>query len=343
MRAPAPTREAPPMLATAEATPARGARLSPATAKPVVRVRGLQKRYGDNHAVRGVDLEVHAGEIFAFLGPNGAGKTTTVEILEGYRSRDGGEVEVLGRDPHRATREWRSRIGVVLQTCAVQPELTVGELLELYSSYYPRPLPVAQALELVGLRDERDRRAGALSGGQQRRLDVGLALVGNPELLFLDEPTTGFDPSARHHTWEVIAGLREIGKTVFLTTHYMDEAQHLADRVAVMRAGEIIALGRPDDLGGRDLRPAEIRFVLPAGWSLGDIPDVPAGGRSIDGYRVLISTTDAVIATQRITTWALDHDIELGHFSVAQPTLEDIYLELTGSEEHNHVSEEVVR
>jgi ABC-2 type transport system ATP-binding protein len=197
--------------------------------EPVVRVRGLRKSYGDKEAVRGIDLEIRPGEIFTFLGPNGAGKTTTVEILEGYRARDSGEVEVLGHDPAAAVREWRSRIGVVLQTCDVWPELTVRESLALFASYYPAPLSVERTLELVGLKDDRDRRAGALSGGQKRRLDVGLALIGDPDLLFLDEPTTGFDPSARHHAWDVIAGLRDLGKTVFLTTHYMDEAETLAD------------------------------------------------------------------------------------------------------------------
>jgi ABC-2 type transport system ATP-binding protein len=308
-----------------------------------IEVRDLRKSYGEVEAVRGVSFEVARGEVFCLLGPNGAGKTTTVEILEGYRTRSHGEARVLGMDPALSERALRERVGIVLQQCGVQSDLTVSELIEMYGRYHARRRPVDEVLELVELGPSRWVRAKSLSGGQRRRLDLALALVGEPELIFLDEPTTGFDPGARRQAWSTIRSLCELGKTVFLTTHYMDEAQHLADRVAVMRAGEIIALGRPDDLGGRDLRPAEIRFVLPAGWSLGDIPDVPAGGRSIDGYRVLISTTDAVIATQRITTWALDHDIELGHFSVAQPTLEDIYLELTGSEEHNHVSEEVVR
>ena len=308
-----------------------------------IEVRDLRKSYGEVEAVRGVSFEVARGEVFCLLGPNGAGKTTTVEILEGYRTRSHGEARVLGLDPARGERELREKVGIVLQQCGVQTDLTVAELIEMYGRYHERRRPVDEVIELVELGPSRWVRAKSLSGGQRRRLDLALALVGDPELIFLDEPTTGFDPGARRQAWSTIRSLCELGKTVFLTTHYMDEAQHLADRVAVMRAGEIIALGRPDELGGRDLRPAEIRFVLPAGWSLGDIPDVPAGGRSIEGDRVLISTTDAVVATQRITTWALDHDIELGHLSVAQPTLEDIYLELTGSEEHNHVSEEVVR
>ncbi|MGE5408291.1 MAG: ABC transporter ATP-binding protein, partial [Syntrophothermus sp.] len=208
-----------------------------------IQVRGLSKSYGEHEVVAGIDLEVRVGEIFAFLGPNGAGKTTSVEILEGYRSRDGGEIRVLGEDPARAGREWRSRIGVVLQSCTMPGELTTGELLALYASYYPRPGSVDETLEMVGLTEQRDVRAQRLSGGQQRRLDVGLALIGDPELVFLDEPTTGFDPSARHHAWEVIANLRRLGKTVFLTTHYMEEAQELADRVAVIVAGKIVSEG----------------------------------------------------------------------------------------------------
>ncbi len=295
----------------------------------MLRVRGLHKRYGDNHAVRGVDLEVSAGEIFAFLGPNGAGKTTTVEILEGYRSRDDGEVEVLGRDPRHATREWRSRIGVVLQTCAVQPELTVAELLTLYGSYYPAPLSVDETLELVGLRDERDRRAGALSGGQQRRLDVGLALVGDPALLFLDEPTTGFDPSARHHTWEVIAGLRDIGKTVFLTTHYMDEAQALADRVAVIARGQIVAEGTPEDLGGRDRAGALVSFVLPDGLAASELPRIADAERTLIGSRVELRTTAPTRALATLTAWGVERGFELPELEARRPSLEEIYLQLT--------------
>ncbi len=199
--------------------------------------------------------------MFAFLGPNGAGKTTTVEILEGYRSRDAGEVSVLDKDPAVADRRWRSRVGLVLQSCTMPAELTVSELVELYAGYYPHPRPAAQTIELVGLTEQRDARTSALSGGQLRRLDVALALIGDPELVFLDEPTTGFDPSARHHAWEVIADLRDLGKTIFLTTHYMDEAQALADRVAVIAAGEIVAEGTPETLGGRDRAMSDISFV----------------------------------------------------------------------------------
>jgi ABC-2 type transport system ATP-binding protein len=300
----------------------------------MLRVRGLTKRYGDVQAVDGVDLDVHAGEIFAFLGPNGAGKTTTVEILEGYRSRDAGEVEVLGLDPQDADRGWRARIGVVLQTCAVQAELTVEELLRLYGSYYPAPLTVEQTLDLVGLREQRGRRAGALSGGQQRRLDVGLALVGDPTLLFLDEPTTGFDPSARHHTWEVIAGLRDLGKTVFLTTHYMDEAQALADRVAVIAKGRIVAQGSTAQLGGRDHAETVVSFTLPDGVAAGELPALP-GAEPLPaeplaaGAQVELHTSTPTRTLAALTGWAQARGLELPQLEARRPSLEEIYLRLT--------------
>jgi len=302
------------------------------TSDPVIRIRGLRKAFGDVEAVRGIDLDVQRGEIFTFLGPNGAGKTTTVETLEGYLTRDGGEVEVLGRDPQHATREWRARIGVVLQACAVQPELTVGELLTLYGCYYPSPLSVERTLELVGLSDERDRRAGVLSGGQQRRLDVGLALVGDPDLLFLDEPTTGFDPSARHHTWDVIAGLRELGKTVFLTTHYMDEAQALADRVAVIVEGRIVALGPTAQLGGRDHAATVISCALPDGVAPDDLPRLPAAELALAGPRVEWRTRAPTAALGALTAWALERGLELPELEAHRPSLEDVYLELAGDE-----------
>jgi ABC-2 type transport system ATP-binding protein len=283
--------------------------------------------------------------VFCLLGPNGAGKTTTVEILEGYRTRSGGEARVLGMDPAHGQRELRERVGIVLQQCGVQNDLTVVELLEMYGRYHDRRRPVDELVELVELGEKRNTRARNLSGGQLRRLDLALALVGDPDLIFLDEPTTGFDPGARRQAWSTIRSLCDLGKTVFLTTHYMDEAQHLANRVAVMNAGQIIAMGRPEELGGRDLRPAEIRFTLPESWSLGDLPDFPCEQRSLEGDRVLVLTREAVVAAQRITTWALDHDVDLGHFSVSQPTLEDIYLELTGTshENDNDTAQEAVR
>jgi ABC-2 type transport system ATP-binding protein len=308
-----------------------------------IEVRDLRKSYGEVEAVRGVSFEVMRGEVFCLLGPNGAGKTTTVEILEGYRSRTGGDARVLGLDPARGQRALRDRVGIVLQESGVQTDLTVAELIEMYGRYYSRRRPVDELIELVELGEKRDVRARSLSGGQRRRLDLALGLVGDPDLLFLDEPTTGFDPGARRQAWSTIRSLCDLGKTVFLTTHYMDEAQHLANRVAVMNAGQIIALGRPEELGGRDLRPAEIRFTLPSEWSLGDLPDLPCETRNLDGDRVTVLTKEPVVAAQRITTWALEHDVDLGHFSVNQPTLEDIYLELTRSVEENDPAEEVVR
>jgi ABC-2 type transport system ATP-binding protein len=309
-----------------------------------IEVRDLRKSYGEVDAVRGVNFEVSRGEVFCLLGPNGAGKTTTVEILEGYRTRTGGEARVLGMDPAHGQRQLRERVGIVLQQSGVQNDLTVAELIEMYGRYYTRRRPVDELIELVELGEKRNARARNLSGGQLRRLDLALGLVGDPDLLFLDEPTTGFDPGARRHAWSTIQTLCDLGKTIFLTTHYMDEAQHLANRVAVMNAGQIIAMGRPEELGGRDLRPAEIRFSLPEAWSLGDLPDVPCEQRTLEGDRVLVLTKDPVVAAQRITTWALEHDAELGHFSVSQPSLEDIYLELTRSvDENEHTAEEVVR
>jgi ABC-2 type transport system ATP-binding protein len=297
-----------------------------------IEVRDLRRSYGENEAVRGVSFDVVRGEVFCLLGPNGAGKTTVVEILEGYRAAGSGEARVLGIDPSSGPRELRERVGIVLQECGLQADLTVSELLEMYGRYHRRRRPVDEVLELVELTAKRDERAHLLSGGQRRRLDLALALVGDPELIFLDEPTTGFDPAARRNAWSAIRAMCELGKTVFLTTHYMDEAQHLADRVAVMCGGEIVAVGRPDELGGRDARPAEIRFTLPDGFALNDLPPLPGERPTHDGPRALVLTQEPLRATHLLTGWALDHDIELGAFSVAQPTLEDIYLELTDSD-----------
>jgi len=293
----------------------------------VIAVEGLHKSYGDFEAVRGVDLEVQAGEIFAFLGPNGAGKTTTTEILEGYRQRSAGEVAVLGEDPGRASRGWYERIGIVLQQCRMRPELTVRETLALYAGYYEEPSSVEETIEHVGLNAKADTRAGGLSGGQLRRLDVGVALVGNPDLLFLDEPTTGFDPTARRQFWALIARLRELGKTVFLTTHYMDEAQVLADRVAIIVAGQIVAHGPPDRLGP-DVTPTEIRFRPPAGIQPSDLP-LAGAALSDDGRLVVARTGDAVRALNELTSWAIAGGHELPGLEVGNPSLEDIYIELT--------------
>jgi ABC-2 type transport system ATP-binding protein len=315
------------------------------TTELAIELRDLRKSYGEVEAVRGVSFDVSRGEVFCLLGPNGAGKTSIVEILEGYRTRTGGEARVLGMDPAHAQRELRERVGIVLQQCGVQSDLTVAELIEMYGRYYSRRRPVDELIELVELGEKRDTRARNLSGGQLRRLDLALGLVGDPDVLFLDEPTTGFDPGARRHAWSTIRSLCDLGKTIFLTTHYMDEAQHLANRVAVMNAGQIIAIGRPEELGGRDVRPAEIRFSLPSDWSLGDLPDIPCERRSLEGDRVVVETKEPVVAAQRITTWALDHDVDLGHFSVTQPSLEDISLELTTSveEQNERTPQEVVR
>jgi ABC-2 type transport system ATP-binding protein len=274
----------------------------------------LRKSYGETEAVRGIDLEVMAGEVFAFLGPNGAGKTTTVEILEGYRKRSGGEVRVLGEDPQRAGREWRERIGIVLQSGRLDPYLTVRESLGLYAGYFRAPRPVDEVIELVGLEEKAEARASKLSGGQQRRLDVGMALVGDPELLFLDEPTTGFDPTARRQAWDVIAGLRDLGKTVFLTTHYMDEAQRLADRVTIIAAGEIVARGTPEDLGDRESQPATIHYR--------------DGGREVK-----VETTTLVETLHELTGEALARGEDLEGLEVTRPSLEDVYLELTADSE----------
>ena len=295
----------------------------------VISVRGLHKSYGEVEAVRGVDLDVVRGEIFAFLGPNGAGKTTTVSVLEGYLERNAGEVEVLGTDPARADRPWRSRIGFVLQECRMDPLLTVRETLQQYAGYYPDPRDVGETIELVGLAGKAEARAGKLSGGQQRRLDVAVALIGDPELLFLDEPTTGFDPSARRQAWEVIGGLRDLGKTVFLTTHYMDEAQALADRVAVISSGRIVATGTPDDLGGRGDAPTQISFDAPADAPGEELQAAIGGEWARENGRIVVRTTAPTQALHELTGRALGGGLDLSRLEVRRPTLEDVYLELT--------------
>jgi ABC-2 type transport system ATP-binding protein len=291
-----------------------------------IEVRGLRKSYGDVEAVRGIDLAVDVGEVFALLGPNGAGKTTTVEILEGFRDRSSGDVSVLGHDPARAGAGLRARIGIVLQSTGVDPHLTVRETVELYGGYYPNPRPVDDVIELVGLAEKRDARVLKLSGGQQRRLDVAIALAGDPELLFLDEPTTGFDPGARRNAWEIVRNLAALDKTVFLTTHYMDEAQSLANRVAVISAGVIVAEGPPSTLGDRHLAETTVRFRLPV-----HVSDVPNWGQmtSSDGT-LQIRTADPTRTLHDVTGWALERNVTLEAIDVARPSLEDVYLELTG-------------
>ncbi|HEX6332547.1 MAG TPA: ABC transporter ATP-binding protein [Actinomycetota bacterium] len=296
----------------------------------VIEVRGLRKRYGDVEAVRGIELSVEAGEVFALLGPNGAGKTTVVEILEGYRHRTSGETSVLGRDPAAFDRSTRERIGIVLQSTGVDPFLTVRETVELYAGYYPQPREIDEVIEIVGLVEKRDTRVARLSGGQQRRLDVAVALAGDPELLFLDEPTTGFDPGARRNAWQIVRNLVDLGKTVFLTTHYMDEAQALANRVAVISRGEVVAEGPPSTLAGRHLSETTIRFGLPAG--AGSLPESLGVIRERDGFVELIAP-DPVRTLHELTGWALARGLALEGLEVARPTLEDVYLELTATEE----------
>jgi ABC-2 type transport system ATP-binding protein len=291
-----------------------------------VDVRGLVKSYGGTPAVRGIDLMIGQGEVFALLGPNGAGKTTTVEILEGYRTRDSGEVSVLGVDPGRQRDKLKSRTGIVLQSTGVDRYLTVRETIAMYATFYPQPRPVDEVIGLVGLDEKRAARVGRLSGGQQRRLDMAIALVGSPELLFLDEPTTGFDPSARREAWDVIKNLATLGMTVLLTTHYMDEAQFLADRVAVIADGRIVAEGTPATLGDRQLARARIRYRVPAGASP---PDSLSAHRGPDGYTE-ITPDDVVQALHQLTGWAIDHRVSLDELEVTRPSLDDIYLSLTG-------------
>jgi ABC-2 type transport system ATP-binding protein len=295
----------------------------------VISVRGLHKSYGAFEAVAGIDLEVSSGEIFAFLGPNGAGKTTTVEILEGFRRRTSGEVRVLGEDPAHADATWRDRIGVVLQESQPEPGLTVRECLELYAGYYRRPRDVAETIRLAGLEEKTDTLGERLSGGQRRRLDVALALIGDPELIFLDEPTTGFDPSARRAAWDVVSGLRKLGKTVFLTTHYMDEAENLADRIAVIAAGQIVAEGTPETLGGRERMAATIRFTLPAGLDTTALPAPLREHAARVNGRVVVESRQPLVDVKALADWALARNLDLPDLDVRRPSLEDVYLQLT--------------
>ena len=276
-------------------------------------VDGLEKSYNGLEALRGVSFEIAQGQIFGLLGPNGAGKTTTVEILEGYRERDGGSVTVLGEDPSSAGLDWRQRIGVVLQSSSVYDSLTVTENLELFAGYYTRPRPVAEVVELVGLEEKRESRVRSLSGGQRRRLDLGLALVGDPELVFLDEPTTGFDPEARRRAWQTIASLRDLGKTILLTTHYLEEAERLADRVAVVRDGEIVALGPPSELTST-LPATEVRYRR-------------------NGQEVVLQTEEPTKLLHELTSEALAAGQELEGLEVRRASLEDVYLALTKEEQ----------
>ena len=278
-----------------------------------IAVRDLRKSYGDYEALRGISFEIAEGEVFGLLGPNGAGKTTTVEILEGYRRRDAGTVDVLGFDPERSPRAFREQIGVVLQSSELWSTLTVRETHQLFAGYYERPRDVDEVVALVGLEEKRDARVKTLSGGQKRRLDLGVALVGDPTLVFLDEPTTGFDPAARRTAWEMIRSLRALGKTVLLTTHYLDEAQQLADRVAVLREGRIVSIGTPTELTGGSLE-TEIRYRR-------------------DGEGVVLRTAEPTKLLHELTAEAVAEGRELEGLEVRRPTLEEVYLSLV-QEEH---------
>ncbi len=293
----------------------------------VIEVRGLRKSYGSLEAVRGIDLAVSEGEVFALLGPNGAGKTTTVEILEGFRGRDAGEVSVLGHDPGRNEPDLKARMGIVLQSAGVEPYLTVRETVELFSGSYPKPRPADEVLEVVGLTEKADARVLKLSGGERRRLDVAVALAGDPELLFLDEPTTGFDPSARRNAWEMVKNLTALGKTVFLTTHYMDEAQELAHRVAIISKGSIVAEGPPATLADRHLADTVIRFRLPAGAPT--LPESLARHGTGSDAPIELRTEDPTRVLHELTGWALERGVGLEALDVSRPSLEDVYLELT--------------
>ena len=296
-----------------------------------ISTHGLTKRYGDLTAVDDLTFEVGEGEVYALLGHNGAGKTTAVEILEGYRTRTSGDVTVLGQDPGTAGREFRDRIGIVLQTSGVEHELTVAEVVDFYGCCYSRRRDVREVVELVGLGEKLDQRIRTLSGGQRRRLDLAMGIVGRPDLLFLDEPTTGFDPAARRNAWELVRELGSGGTTVLLTTHYLDEAEHLADRVGVLVSGRLVAEGTPDELIG-GTRATTVRFEVPAGVDAADVlASVPAGATVRNG-RVEFTTVTPTADVNAVTGWALQRGIELAGLVVARPTLEDVFLELAGSD-----------
>jgi ABC-2 type transport system ATP-binding protein len=297
--------------------------------QPAIVVDGLVKDYGPIRAVDGVSFQVARGEIYALLGPNGAGKTSTVEILEGHQHRSAGEVRVLGFDPTHAERQLRERVGIVLQYGGIDSELSVQEMVSLYASFYARPRDVGETIERVGLTAKRRARARTMSGGQQRRLELALALIGNPEVLFLDEPTTGFDPDARRDAWKLIADLRCSGTTVLLTSHYLDEVQHLADRIGIMSHGHLIEESTPDALGGRDVAGTVISFRLTDQHATRDLPAGPwdRSADRPDEFSLHTDTPTRVLAA--LTQWAIGHDVELVQLTVVRPSLEDVYLRLT--------------
>ncbi|MCI0426193.1 MAG: ABC transporter ATP-binding protein [Actinobacteria bacterium] len=292
-----------------------------------IQVTGLVKRYGEVTAVDGVSLRIEEGEVFALLGPNGAGKTTTVEILEGHRAPTSGEISVLGFRPDKGGRDYRERIGIVLQEGSVERDLTVREALDIYGGMYPKRRSTGELIDLVGLGEKAGARIKTLSGGQQRRLELALGLVGDPDLIFLDEPTTGFDPSARRQAWGILENLTALGKTILLTTHYMDEAQHLADRIAVIARGRIIAEGTPETIGGRADGRTLVRFALPTGVT----PEqLPVAGAVVSDGTVTVEASSPTRTLHDLTSWAVSRGLELEHLEVDRPSLEDVYLELTG-------------
>jgi len=301
-------------------------------ANVAVEVTDLRKAYGSVQAVRGISFTVAEGEVFALLGPNGAGKTTTVEILEGFRKRDGGSVSVLGVDPASGDRKLKQQMGIVLQTTGVDPYLTVAETIDMFRGYYPKPRTLDEVLKLVGLEEKRDSRVTKLSGGQRRRLDVAIALAGDPAVLFLDEPTTGFDPGAKRNAWEVIKGLASLGKTIFLTSHSMDEVQYLADRVVIISAGEIVAQGTPDTLAGRQSGTTTVRFQIE---SPANLPESVRGSATIDDGAVTIASADPTRTLYELTSWAVEKGVKLDGLEVTRPTLEDVYLEITAGAERS--------
>ncbi len=297
---------------------------------PVIEVTGLRKSYGEVERIHGISFEVQAGEIFGFLGTNGAGKTTTIEILEGYRPRNAGQVSVLGSDPARGDRAWRNRIGLVLQECELDPVYTVRETLSMFACYFHHPTDVVATIAAVGLADKTDDRVGHLSGGQKRRLDVALGLIGDPEVLFLDEPTTGLDPAARREMWTMVEGLRDVGKTIFLTTHYMDEAQHLADQIIILRAGEIAAQGTAEELSRSLGDRTRITFALPDGIALDGLSGTLGTPVELEGPLVRFDTDRVQRDLTALLGWAERERAELADLQVVRPTLDDVFVQLAG-------------